>query len=348
MIIGNPPYVEYSKAKKDYIANGYRTERCGNLYAFVIERSFEIARTNGFFGMIVQLPIVCTDRMAPLQKEFLDQSNIAWFSNFDDRPAKLFDGLEHIRATIFLSRKVKTTSLTIYSTKYNRWYTELRPYLFESFSFDIITDLIMNGVFPKTGNIIARKIRQKIASYLPLNRYLVNVSKYKVYFHNAPQYWVRGMTYAPYFWNKRDGIKLSTQIKVINTASKLDSAVVTASLNNSLFYWWFVTQSDCRHLNLREIETFPIGIDHMPNLIKNRLEELTSNLMVDYKKHAVRKQTIYKTTGKVIYDEFCPRYSKPIIDEIDKVLSKHYGFTDEELDFIINYDIKYRMGKEEV
>jgi len=28
------------------------------------------------------------------------------------------------------------------------------------------------------------------------------------------------------------------------------------------------------------------------------------------------------------------------------VLAKHYGFTDEELDFIINYDIKYRMGRE--
>ncbi|MFM9951727.1 MAG: hypothetical protein ACKV1O_27605 [Saprospiraceae bacterium] len=38
--------------------------------------------------------------------------------------------------------------------------------------------------------------------------------------------------------------------------------------------------------------------------------------------------------------------SKLIIDQIDTVLSKHYGFTDEELDFIINYDIKYRMGKE--
>ena len=35
-----------------------------------------------------------------------------------------------------------------------------------------------------------------------------------------------------------------------------------------------------------------------------------------------------------------------IIDEVDKVLAQHYGFTDEELDFIINYDIKYRMGKE--
>jgi len=30
----------------------------------------------------------------------------------------------------------------------------------------------------------------------------------------------------------------------------------------------------------------------------------------------------------------------------DRVLAHHYGFTDEELDFIINYDIKYRMGKD--
>jgi hypothetical protein len=26
--------------------------------------------------------------------------------------------------------------------------------------------------------------------------------------------------------------------------------------------------------------------------------------------------------------------------------SRHFGFTEEELDFIINYDIKYRMGDE--
>ena len=28
------------------------------------------------------------------------------------------------------------------------------------------------------------------------------------------------------------------------------------------------------------------------------------------------------------------------------MLARHYGFTEEELDFIINYDIKYRMGDE--
>jgi len=42
--------------------------------------------------------------------------------------------------------------------------------------------------------------------------------------------------------------------------------------------------------------------------------------------------------------QFFPALSKDIIDNIDKVLAQEYGFTEEELDFIINYDIKYRMG----
>jgi len=40
-----------------------------------------------------------------------------------------------------------------------------------------------------------------------------------------------------------------------------------------------------------------------------------------------------------------PKASKPIADRIDRVLGQHYGFTGEELDFILNYDIKYRLGR---
>jgi len=56
------------------------------------------------------------------------------------------------------------------------------------------------------------------------------------------------------------------------------------------------------------------------------------------------KNKISSLTGEIVYQEFYPRLSKSIIDEIDRVLARHCGFTEEELDFIINYDIKYRMG----
>lgn len=55
--------------------------------------------------------------------------------------------------------------------------------------------------------------------------------------------------------------------------------------------------------------------------------------------------------------------ANPNLDKIDRMLAAHYGFTEEELDFIPstqlragipsarlrtgNYDIKYRMGRDE-
>lgn len=41
-----------------------------------------------------------------------------------------------------------------------------------------------------------------------------------------------------------------------------------------------------------------------------------------------------------------PKVAKALFDEVDTVLARHYGFTDEELDFILNYDIKYRLGQD--
>jgi hypothetical protein len=38
--------------------------------------------------------------------------------------------------------------------------------------------------------------------------------------------------------------------------------------------------------------------------------------------------------------------ARSILDQIDAVLVGHYGFTAEEMDFILNYDIKYRLGRD--
>ncbi len=73
---------------------------------------------------------------------------------------------------------------------------------------------------------------------------------------------------------------------------------------------------------------------------KERLSSLCDALAED-----LENKKVFVGTKQTEY-EYYHRLSKPIIDEIDRVLAKHYGFTDEELDFIINYDIKYRMGRD--
>lgn len=75
------------------------------------------------------------------------------------------------------------------------------------------------------------------------------------------------------------------------------------------------------------------------------LTVLNAALMKDLKKHSVRRRIPYKTTGFVEYDEYYPRASKQLIDKIDELLALYYGFNAEELDFLMNYDIKYRMGE---
>jgi hypothetical protein len=68
--------------------------------------------------------------------------------------------------------------------------------------------------------------------------------------------------------------------------------------------------------------------------------------MNDFKNNSSLLTNNYGKFGMLTIQTFQPRVSKPLIDEIDRVLARHYGFSAEELDFIVNYDIKYRMGRE--
>ena len=341
VIIGNPPYVEISKTIKQYKLNGYSTINCGNLYACVYERSEYISRDNSFVGMIVQLPIVCTDRMVQAQK--LLGRRTSWTLTFDDRPGKLFDDLEHIRVTIFLTT---SNSPIVYTTKYNRWYSECRFNLFKTLI--MVEQEVVDNInsIAKIGSEIMRRIIGRISRFKKLSTCFSTFSENQIYTHNAPQYFTRATDFIPYFWNEVEGNKISVSLKPYSFNSNANSKIGCCVLNSSTFYLWFVVLSDCRHLNAREVDNFPIGIGEMSKTVISDLCALEIKLMRDYEKNKNHKESYYKSTGRVIYDEYFPKRSKPIIDEIDKVLAKHYGFTEEELDFIINYDIKYRMGDE--
>ncbi len=101
VIIGNPPYVEYSAVKDEYTIRGYKTESCGNLYAFVFERGFHLLQRNGWKSMIVPHSVYCTDRMESIQNLFHCSKRVGWVQTYSIRPAKLFVGAEQ-RLAIYI------------------------------------------------------------------------------------------------------------------------------------------------------------------------------------------------------------------------------------------------------
>jgi len=90
----------------------------------------------------------------------------------------------------------------------------------------------------------------------------------------------------------------------------------------------------------------PLNFDKLGRATLAVLSSLANRLMEDFRHKSKLLEMSYEQLGKLNVQCIYPKRSKEIIDEIDGVLAKHYGFTDEELDFIINYDIKYRMGKD--
>lgn len=326
VIVGNPPYVEYSKVK-DYKIKDYKTESCGNLYAFVIERAETLLSSHGKRGMIIPHSSICTERMKSLFDLFLEEKG--WFSTYDIRPAKLFDGVDQ-RLLIYL-----LGGNEIYSTKYRRWNEEARSFLFATVRYAkaILPGYVSLGKFHSE---IEHSIFEKVCAAPKLFIYTINGEK-QLYYHNAPRYFIRFTNEPPYFYSDKQGEVVSAHIKTLKILRNFNT--IAAALNSSTFYWWFIGFSNCRDLVVREIESF-----HVPDVEMS--EEAVNRLFCDFKRNSKRKETFYKATGRVVYDEFYPKLSKPIIDEIDELLAKLYGFTEEELDFIINYDIKYRMGDE--
>ena len=171
----------------------------------------------------------------------------------------------------------------------------------------------------------------------------VNTGNEFCLYNDAPVNWMRAHTFIPYFCSERDGEIVSRHLKRLFFNTEIEKECGCAVINSTLFFLWWITHSSCYNVNSPEIFSFKLGLN---NKEASTLSEKNAKLTKDVLGKSRRRVYVYKSTGRVEYDEFYMKLSKPIIDEIDKVLAKHYGFTEEELDFIINYDIKYRMGDE--
>ena len=334
VVIGNPPYVELAKIRSLYDVT-QSTRECGNLYAPMVERSISLIARNGYSSMIVPLSLVATERMAPLRRVFCEKA--IWISSFDMRPAALFEGVAQ-RLTIFILKPGANTS-SLFVGGYRRWSSEGRPFLFDTSGY-------VSLPIPSGGEVIFKASTATDISVIgKLGKQSIEMQKDQnaqpLYVHRICRYFVKAFDSAPHFRDVEGVVGRSEDYKPF----QFDAAQrwhILAFLNSATFYWHWRGTSDGFHCGYGDVYRTPYKrIEGKKNAAE--LEKLAKQALASLTKESKLKK-IKTARGNIEYQEFYPGKSKHLADKIDLALGKAWGMTEEEIDYLVNYEIKYRVG----
>ncbi|MDP2785515.1 MAG: Eco57I restriction-modification methylase domain-containing protein [Sulfurimicrobium sp.] len=334
VVIGNPPYVELRLVRGQYSIQGYQSEPASNLYALCMERSTQLIHSRSTFGMIVPTGLMGLDDSQPLRKLLLSAFGASICSTYAIRPSKLFDGVDQ-RLCIFLGIKKHQGNAHLWTTRYHHWNSDERPALFQRLTY---TAALFNDrlkVIPQVGSPTSLNVMTRLERLAGKTIALLYARNGAVlHYHRSPRYWIRAMDFEPFFQSATRSRSVhhfrDLILKDLSAAHFVGSVV-----NSSLFFYWFVVVGNGRNITGRDVEQFPAAVAP----ISDALGKLFDDLMEDYKRNSIIRER-----RDCSFQEFKPSLSKQIIDKIDLELGKLFCLSDEETDFIINYDIKYRMG----
>ena len=335
VIVGNPPYLEAREV--GYSPRGLRTGDSKAVHGFFVERSSDLLSPVGGMSMILPMSLVSTQRMKVVQ-DVLEQDRSTWYSNFAWRPAKLFDQVNRA-LTIFIS--IPTEEKSVFSTGYTKWTAASRSDLIPGITY--VSAPTIRGAFwvPKFQRSLEHEILRKVLQQKLSVEEIWGAGPGVVYYRTTGGlYWKVFTNFAPkFFVNGTAGS--SSRETTMPIRQGYDPVVVTALLSSTTFWWWYTVASNLRDLNPSDIQGFKTN----PAVFEDpSLARLGSEYLQDLEENSHMLTRQQRQTGTTQTQSFKVQKSKPIIDEIDTVLASHYGFNAEELDFIQNYDIKYRVG----
>lgn len=323
-VVGNPPYVE---RKGGVGFSHYTTAKCGNLYAYAIERACHITSESSVVSFIVPLPLISTPRMKNVRDYLETHSSIVYYSTFADRPGCLFSGV-HQRLTIFFASisSITNNETRIFTSSYKFWYKNERNSLFKSLDF------IENNhpSLPKIGTSIENSIFVKNQICTDSLFSLANDDgKNNLYISSRIGFWAKAFLEKP----------KTNEITVLHFKTDRERRIAYCFVNSSLFYYLWVLNSDCWHITNADFKNIKFNYSSLNENDCRKLIQLSHELDADLERNKVRinsKQTEF---------EYKHKFSKKIIDKIDDIICKRSGLDLNETKYVKNYTLKYRMNK---
>ena len=234
-------------------------------------------------------------------------------------------------------------SPSVHSTCHIKWTSDERQDVFPKIHYLLLKQPRKAHWVPKINDDIETEILQKITKMPDTVKEFIKIrgGKNKIYYrHTGGLYWKLFTDFIPRFYGNNKPMTSNTQtsFSLIKESYVLP---LIAILSSDVFWWYYTITSNLRDMPPYDINNFPISEKMLDSKI---LCNLGKEYMDDLIRNSEMMTRVQAKTGTTQTQAFKIIKSKHIINKIDIVLAKYYGFTEEEMDYIINYDYKYRMG----
>ena len=344
IVIGNPPYgAKYDNQTKRYYKNAYVTANSirglqkGSLdtYTLFIELGYNLLRRNGSFAYIVPISLTSSDSLTGVHRILMGNCDTIHISSYAVRPKPVFENAV-VNTSILLFKKTETPCQHLYSTKMHRRGNEFDlQKLIDNLQFVDVKGQTLYGRIPKIGSKIEKTILHKLFKQTKLGS-LIKTSGSPIIYRFA------GGRYFKVVTNYSNGSSAERTLYFSN--SKIANAV-GCILSSNLSFWFYQIFSDNLNWKTYEIENFTIP--HLSTENIEYLDKLYSRYLTDIEAKANVRTTSGESTYNVdSFKEYKIVRSKGIIDEIDDYICPLYGLTQEETDFIKNYELEFRLAGE--
>jgi hypothetical protein len=342
VVIGNPPYGALSKPEeKKYFIQSYVTTKTikniqkGSLdtYTIFIEAGYNFCKANGNLTYIVPISITSSDSMEGLHMLLERSCGIIKISSYSVRPEPVFESAVVNTSILHFVKDFKTARGVRMTKMYRKKGAIDLKYLLENLTFVNIDSLKLFGRYPKISYQIEKSILSKVFSAeMPLGELISDQGVPIFYRSTGGRYFKLFTPYTTY----------STQEVSVNLPKEISNSI-GAILSSSLFFWFYQIFSDNLHIKRYELESFKVSPSKLTPSLIEKLEKVYQNYLEDIEANAsIRKTEKYANISS--FKEYKIGKSKHFVDQIDDLIGPLYDLSAEEIEFIKNYELNFRMN----
>ncbi|MCK9265545.1 Eco57I restriction-modification methylase domain-containing protein [bacterium] len=340
IVIGNPPYgAKYSNQEKEFFKMRYKSTKTyegqrGSTDTFVIftEMGFNILIKNGSLNFILPISITSSDSMANIHELLEENCRIIKISSYAVRPQPIFENSVVNTAILFFIKTLARNEQIMTTKMYRKGKRFDLANLLKNLQFIDVKDYKLRGRYPKIGLPIEIDMLKKLLKLKIKIKDLLNDSGKPIYYRFA------GGRYFKVVTNYSTGS--SAERKICFDSEIAD--IVGAILSSNLFFWFYQIYSDNLNLKSYEVESFPIPLNKISKENIKKIKELYVTYLKSVEENA-RIRTTRNYANIDSFKEYKISKSKKYIDGIDDYIAPLYGLSQEELRFVKNYELEFRL-----